>query len=68
METCIYKGIVTHRRFKPKRHFFSYKTFSIFFDLDELKKLEKKFQYFLLINLIFLVFIIKIMVKGMEVI
>ena len=42
METCIYKGIVTHRRFKPKRHFFSYKTFSIFFDLDELKDLQKQ--------------------------
>ncbi len=46
METCIYKGIVTHRRFKPKRHFFSYKTFSIFFDLDELKDLEKKVSIF----------------------
>ena len=41
METCIYKGIVTHRRFKPKRYFFSYKTFSIFFDLDELRDLQK---------------------------
>jgi len=46
MDTCIYKGIVTHRRFKPKRHFFSYKTFSIFFDLDELKDLEKKVSIF----------------------
>ena len=46
METCIYKGIVTHRRFKPKRHFFNYKTFSIFFDLDELKDLEKKISIF----------------------
>ena len=46
METCIYKGIVTHRRFKPKRHFFSYKTFSIFFDLDELKDLEKEVSIF----------------------
>jgi len=46
METCIYKGIVTHRRFKPKRHFFSYKTFSIFFDLDELNDLEKKVSIF----------------------
>ena len=68
METCIYKGIVTHRRFKPKKAFFSYKTFSVFFDLDELKDLEKKFQYFLLINLIYLVFIIKIMVTEMVVI
>ena len=46
MDTCIYKGIVTHRRFKPKRHFFSYKTFSIFFDLDELKDLERKISVF----------------------
>ena len=46
METCIYKGIVTHRRFKPKRHFFSYKTFSIFFDLDELRDLQKKISIF----------------------
>tara|TARA_B100000579_G_scaffold303047_1_gene252952 strand:+ start:1160 stop:1921 length:762 start_codon:yes stop_codon:yes gene_type:complete len=46
METCIYKGIVTHRRFKPKRHFFSYKTFSIFFDLDELRELQKKISIF----------------------
>ena len=46
METCIYKGIVTHRRFKPKRHFFNYKTFSIFFDLDELTDLEKKISIF----------------------
>ena len=46
METCIYKGTVTHRRFKPKRHFFSYKTFSILFDLDELEDLEKKVSIF----------------------
>ena len=46
METCIYKGIVTHRRFKPKRHFFSYKTFSVFFDIDELDELEKKISVF----------------------
>ena len=46
METCIYKGTVTHRRFKPKRHFFSYKTFSILFDLDELEDLEKKISIF----------------------
>ena len=66
METCIYKGIVTHRRFKPKRHFFSYKTFSIFFDLDELRDLQKKkYQFSHSINLIYLVFITKIMATGM---
>jgi len=46
METCIYKGFVTHRRFKPLRHYFSYKTFSILFDLTELEDLQKKISIF----------------------
>ena len=46
METCIYKGSVTHRRFKPIKHYFSYRTFSILFDLDELKSLQKKISLF----------------------
>ena len=46
MESCIYKGFVTHRRFTPLRHFFSYKTFSILFDLDELDKIDKKINFF----------------------
>ena len=46
METCIYKGFVTHRRFKPARHYFSYKTFSILFDLTELEDLHKKICIF----------------------
>ena len=46
METCIYKGFVTHRRFKPLRHYFSYKTFSILFDLTELENLHKKIGIF----------------------
>jgi len=44
--SCIYTGFVTHRRFKPKRHFFSYKTFSLLIDLDEIKNLEKKINFF----------------------
>ena len=46
MESCIYKGFVSHRRFTPLRHFFSYKTFSILFDLDELEELNKKINVF----------------------
>ena len=46
METCIYKGFVTHRRFKPLRHYFSYKTFSILFDLTELEDLHNKIGIF----------------------
>ena len=44
--SCIYSGLVTHRRFKPKRHFFSYKVFSLFIDLEEIKELEKKIKFF----------------------
>ena len=46
METCIYKGFVIHRRFKPLRHYFSYKTFSILFELNELEDLHKKIGIF----------------------
>ena len=44
--SCIYSGIVTHRRFKPKRHFFSYKTFSLLIDLNEIESLDKKIKFF----------------------
>ena len=44
--SCIYSGFVTHRRFKPKRHFFTYKTFSLLIDLNEIKDLEKKIKFF----------------------
>tara|TARA_B100001123_G_scaffold260670_1_gene290442 strand:+ start:170 stop:940 length:771 start_codon:yes stop_codon:yes gene_type:complete len=44
--SCIYSGFVTHRRFKPKRHFFAYKTFSFLIDLNEIKNLEKKIKFF----------------------
>ena len=44
--SCIYSGSVTHRRFKPKRHFFTYKTFSLLIDLNEIKNLEKKINFF----------------------
>ena len=44
--SCIYSGFVTHRRFKPKRHFFSYKIFSLLLDLEEIEKLENKIKFF----------------------
>ena len=44
--SCIYSGFVTHRRFKPKRHFFSYKTFSLLIDLNEIENLDKKINFF----------------------
>ena len=44
--SCIYSGFVTHKRFKPKRHFFTYKTFSLLLDLNELENLGKKIKFF----------------------
>jgi len=44
--SCIYTGFVTHRRFKPKRHFFTYKTFSLLIDLREIENLSKKIKFF----------------------
>jgi uncharacterized protein len=44
--SCIYSGLVTHKRFKPKKHFFTYKTFSLLIDLKEIIDLEKKIKFF----------------------
>ena len=41
-ESFIYNGDVIHKRFRPKEHFFKYKVFSLFIDLSELEKIEKK--------------------------
>ena len=46
LSSCIYSGLVTHERFKPKKHFFSYKTFSLLIDLNEIEDLEKKIKFF----------------------
>ncbi len=46
MNSCIYNGVVTHSRLKPVKHFLKYKTFSIFIDLDEIKKLDKEITIF----------------------
>ena len=40
INSCIYNGEVSHTRFKPVKHHLSYKTFSLFIDLDEIDKLE----------------------------
>ncbi|EPZ49535.1 PF07103 family protein [Bacteriovorax sp. BAL6_X] len=35
MKSCLYEGIVMHSRFRPKVHFFKYKLFLVYLDLDE---------------------------------
>ena len=44
--SCIYNGNVIHKRFKPKKHFFKYKVFSLFLDLSELKELHNNLNFF----------------------
>ena len=44
--SCIYSGLITHKRFKPKKHFFSYNTFSLLIDLKEVDDLDKKISFF----------------------
>ena len=44
--SCIYSGLIIHKRFKPKKHFFSYKAFSLLIDLNEIEDLEKKINFF----------------------
>ena len=41
-ESYIYNGEVIHKRFKPKFHYFKYKVFSLFIDLNELNKISQK--------------------------
>ena len=44
--SCIYIGSVTHKRFKPKKHFFKYSVFSLFLDLDEINEIDEKIPFF----------------------
>jgi len=46
ISSSIYSGIITHKRFKPKKHFFSYKTFSLLINLKEVDNIAKKISFF----------------------
>ena len=46
IKSYIYNGSVIHKRFKPKKHFFKYKVFSLFIDLLELEELDVKLKFF----------------------
>ena len=39
LHSCLYEGIVSHRRFAPVRHEFQYRLFLMYLDLDELPTL-----------------------------
>lgn len=40
MNSCLYQGVLRHRRLSPKAHSFRYRMFMAFIDLDELPQLE----------------------------
>lgn len=40
MNSCLYQGVLRHRRFSPKAHSFRYRMFMAWLDLDELDMLE----------------------------
>ena len=42
----IYNGKVIHRRFKPKKHYFKYRVFSLLLDLDDLEEINNKIAMF----------------------
>lgn len=46
LNSSIYTGLVMHHRFKPKKHRFIYRVFSLCVDLDELSTLDKKLKLF----------------------
>ena len=45
-ESCIYNGKVIHKRFKPKKHFFTYRVFSLLLDLDEIDNINNEISIF----------------------
>lgn len=46
MNSCLYECTVFHRRLKPKPHEFVYRIFLCYFDLDELKEIERAIPFF----------------------
>lgn len=46
LSSCIYTGIVVHKRLTPKRHGFRYKVFSLCLDVDEIEPLDRALRLF----------------------
>lgn len=45
-ETCLYNGIVVHRRLHPVEHELRYRVFNIFVDVDRLSDLDQRLRLF----------------------
>lgn len=46
MKSCLYKCEVMHYRLKPLKHWFKYKTFMFYLDLDEIELFSKTLWFF----------------------
>ena len=46
MNSCIYTGVIRHKREKPKPNAFKYNVYFMYLDLDELEELSSKFWFF----------------------
>ncbi len=46
MHSALYQGYVTHQRFTPKGHRFSYQLYMLYLDLDEIESLSRRFWFF----------------------
>jgi uncharacterized protein len=44
--SCLYVGVVVHRRVRPVKHQLRYKVYNLFVDVDELPALDRRFRFF----------------------
>ena len=44
MRSALYRGAVTHVRFRPRRHRLRYRLFMVLLDLDELPELDRRLR------------------------
>jgi uncharacterized protein len=46
LASCIYHGVVVHKRLSPKQHAFSYRVFALCLDVDEIDHLDRSLRLF----------------------
>lgn len=44
--SALYRGVVTHRRFRPRDHRLKYRVFWLLLDLDEIEGLDRRLRWF----------------------
>ena len=45
-KSCVYSGIVVHKRLRPKPHAMSYRVFALLLDVDEINRLDREVRGF----------------------